>query len=557
LKKHHRSRKHPHPQHPAKVGLVPTLARVFGIWSGIAVIGTLLCVAVMAAAGWMVQRGMLVSNFSQNIANALPPIFLPTLRPPRETGEVVILVLAAPNEKAGATRTAELGDAKSAALPEREEYRQAGFEHDLALLFARELGAAPRFISFSNHEALWRALRRGQGHFAAAGLVANSASNPFTNPVSNSVAYPATNANLAPASATQAQRYSPAYRLAQFRLVGLESTANANKIGTRRVAVVAGSPAQTLVRQLLVTNPKTEIITLPEYTSQDALLKNVVEGNADFALVENTGFAVARRVYTDIAGFASVGKPMNVAWALADARSFDADMEVTAAKFFQKLRANGTLDRLEDRYYGHLHRIGPADTDGILARAETLLPDLQPFFLEAETATGIDWRFLAALAYQESQWDPKATSPTGVRGIMMLTEETASRMGVADRLDPRQSILGGAKYLSLLKGTIPSRIIEPDRTWLALAAYNQGYGHLEDARILAARLKLNPDTWLAVKKAYSMMQQPEVTETLKHGACRGEEAIGLVEAVRNYHEILENLMPPGGASATVIADTIK
>jgi membrane-bound lytic murein transglycosylase F len=140
---------------------------------------------------------------------------------------------------------------------------------------------------------------------------------------------------------------------------------------------------------------------------------------------------------------------------------------------------------------------------------------------------------------------------------MMLTEETASRMEVTDRLDPRQSILGGAKYLSLLKNTIPARIVEPDRTWLALAAYNQGYGHLEDARILAARLKLNPDTWLAVKKAYSMMQQPEVTETLKHGACRGEEAIGLVEAVRNYHEILESLKPPSGASATVIGDTIK
>ncbi len=547
MKKHSRRQRHPHPQHPAKVGLAPSLARLFGIWCGIAVIATLLCVGAMALAGWMVQRGMLVSTFSQNIANALPPIFLPTLRPPRETGEVVILVLAAPNEKASTTRTAELGDTKSPTLPEREEYRQAGFEHDLALLFARELGAAPRFISFSNHEALWRALRRGQGHFAAAGLVSNSVSIPTNNP------------NLAPESATQAQRYSPAYRLAQFRLVGLESTTNANKVGTRRVAVVAGSPAQALVRQLLVTNPKTEIITLPEHTSQDALLKNVVEGNADFALVENTGFAVARRVYTDIAGFASVGKPMNVAWALADARSFDADMEITAAKFFQKLRANGTLDRLEDRYYGHLHRIGPADADGILARTETLLPDLQPFFLEAETATGIDWRFLAALAYQESQWDPTATSPTGVRGIMMLTEETASRMEVKDRLDPRQSILGGAKYLSLLKNTIPARIVEPDRTWLALAAYNQGYGHLEDARILAARLKLNPDTWLAVKKAYSMMQQPEITETLKHGACRGEEAIGLVEAVRNYYEILENLKPPSSASAsaTAIVDAVK
>lgn len=468
----------------------------------------------------MVQRGMLVSTFSQNIANVLPPVFLPTLRPPRETGEVVILVLAAPNEKATATRVAEMLDAKANALPEREEYRQAGFEHDLALLFARELGAQPRFISFSNHEALWRALRRGQGHFAAAGLLQTSV-------------------------AATPQRFGPAYRQAQFRLVAAESIANANKVGARRVAVVQGSPAQNVVRQLQAVHPKADVVALAEHTSQEALLKSVADGAAEFALVDNTGFAVARRAHPDLAGFASVGKPIAVAWALGDTAAFDGDMEVTASKFFQKLRANGTLDRLEDRYYGHLHRVGPADSEAMLERSTTLLPKLTPYFLEAEAATGIEWRFLAALAYQESQWDANATSPTGVRGIMMLTEETAVRMEVKDRLDPQQSILGGAKYLSLLKNTVPSRIPEPDRTWLALAAYNQGYGHLEDARILAARLKLNADTWIDVKKAYTMMHQAEVAETLKHGACRGGEAIGLVEAVRNYFEILEavNLAP--------------
>ncbi len=469
----------------------------------------------------MVQRGMLVNTFSQNIANAIPPIFLPALRPPRETGVVVILVLAAPNEKAAPTRKAELADAKSPELPEREEYRQAGFEHDLALLFARELGAAPRFISFSNHEALWRALARGQGHFAAAGLLsADTQSAPAT------------------------QRYSPAYRQAQFRLVGLESTLTANKVGKRSVAFVAGSPAQTVLKQLKIAHPQAQIITLPEHTSQDSLLKNVQDSSADFALLENIGFAVARRTHTDLAGYGSIGKPIGVAWALAKPETFDADMEITATKFFQKLRANGTLDRLEDRYYGHLHRIGPADADAMLERSYTLLPDLHPYFIEAEAATGIEWRFLAALAYQESQWDPTAISPTGVRGIMMLTEETAARMEVKDRLDPRSSILGGAKYLSLLKNTVPARIPEPDRTWLALAAYNQGYGHLEDARILTARLKLNADTWVDVKKAYLMMQQPEIAETLKHGACRGGEAIGLVEAVRNYFEILEGVNIP-------------
>ncbi len=88
----------------------------------------------------------------------------------------------------------------------------------------------------------------------------------------------------------------------------------------------------------------------------------------------------------------------------------------------------------------------------------------------------MDWRLLAAIGYQESHWDPEASSYTGVRGIMMLTQRTAQQLGLTDRLDPHQSIDGGARYLLRLQGRIPDRIPEPDRTWMALAAYNMGYG---------------------------------------------------------------------------------
>jgi membrane-bound lytic murein transglycosylase F len=127
---------------------------------------------------------------------------------------------------------------------------------------------------------------------------------------------------------------------------------------------------------------------------------------------------------------------------------------------------------------------------------------------------------------------------------MMLTEETADRMKVQNRLDARQSIIGGAQYISLLRDTVPARIPEPDRTWLALAAYNQGYGHLEDARILAARLGLNADAWLDVRKAYPKLREPEFYETLKHGFCRGDEAVQFVENIRNYTDILNRLEKP-------------
>src|SRR3989338_9774435 len=130
-----------------------------------------------------------------------------------------------------------------------------------------------------------------------------------------------------------------------------------------------------------------------------------------------------------------------------------------------------------------------ADAASFISRRNTVLPRYRHLFEEASILTGEDWHLLAALAYQESQWDPLATSSTNVRGMMMLTEDTADRMKVKNRLDARESILAGAQYLALLREQMSDRILEPDRTWMALAAYNQGFGHLEDARILTERAK--------------------------------------------------------------------
>src|SRR6185503_3821369 len=146
-----------------------------------------------------------------------------------------------------------------------------------------------------------------------------------------------------------------------------------------------------------------------------------------------------------------------------------------------------------DRYYGHIERLNQGDVYAFLQRRTSVLPQYRHIFQEAQELTGIDWRLLAALGFQESHWEPLATSPTGVRGLMMLTSETADRMQLTDRLDPRQSILAGAQYLQELKDAMPNRVADPDRTWFALAAYNIGLGHLEDARVLTQRRGGNPD----------------------------------------------------------------
>ena len=205
--------------------------------------------------------------------------------------------------------------------------------------------------------------------------------------------------------------------------------------------------------------------------------------------------------------------------------------------FFAELKRDGTLQRLVERYFSYA-QMPRLDAGVFQQRMKSVLPQYRPLFQHAQEATGIEWRLLAAIAYQESQWDTQATSETGVRGLMQLTEDTARHLGVVDRMDAQAGVLAAAQYLRGLKDKLPARIPEPDRTWLALAAYNIGIAHLEDARVLAQKQKSSPDSWTGVSKALPLLTLPEFYEDAKYGYARGGMPVAFVERVRAYYDIL-------------------
>lgn len=431
------------------------------------------------------------------------------LKAPRVSGELVILTLRGP------TTTEDIPQAGK-----HKDETQTGFEHDLATLFAKELGVVPRFVVMPSYQKLLAALEQGRGHIGAAGLV--------------------------PTVDLRAKfAFGPSYKLVQYQLVYLTDEPRPRSLkdaAGKRVTVIAETPAHDLLRELTGEFPAIAIDVIAHDADADELLRRIETRASDFAVVDSSAFAVSKRVHPDLGVAFNIGRENKIAWAFSPIA--DEDLRTSAVAFFDKLRNNGTLNRLLDRYYGHINRIQAVDAEAILEKIQGVLPKLRPLFHEAQLLTGLDWRIIAAIGYQESHWDPLATSPTGVRGLMMLTEDTADRMKVKNRLDARESILGGAKYIVLLRDLIPIRISEPDRTWLALAAYNQGYGHLEDARVLAQRLKLNADSWLDVRKAYLKLKEPEHYEQLKHGFARGDEAVQFVENVRNYTDIITRLEKP-------------
>ena len=173
-----------------------------------------------------------------------------------------------------------------------------------------------------------------------------------------------------------------------------------------------------------------------------------------------------------------------------------------------------------------------------LRHAERRLPRYLAAFQREAQRRGFSWTLLASQAYQESHWNPRARSYTGVRGIMQLTRATSVSLGVTNRLDPMQSISGGAWHLARLHKQLPAHIQEPDRTWIALAAYNVGMGHINDARRLAFRLGKNPDRWSEFKEILPLLAKRKYYTTLRHGYARGWEPVRYVERIRVYWALL-------------------
>src|SRR5262249_42454461 len=154
-------------------------------------------------------------------------------------------------------------------------------------------------------------------------------------------------------------------------------------------------------------------------------------------------------------------------------------------RFIEHVSMSGRLAKILLEETGDARPFQYEESREFQAHLTERLPRYQPLFQAASAQTGIDWRLLAAIGYQGSKGNALAESADGPLGMMILTYETAYEMGIADRSNVVQNISAGARYFAVVREKIPDRIPEPDRTWFTVAAYNVGFGHLEDARILA------------------------------------------------------------------------
>jgi membrane-bound lytic murein transglycosylase F len=388
----------------------------------------------------------------------------------------------------------------------------AGFEYEMVTAFAQSLGVKPRFVIKDSLGEMLDLLAQGQADLAAAGLThTDGRDDTFL--------------------------FSIPYQFVTQQVVcrrGGKRPRNIEDLVEVSLTVPARSSYAEYLQQLTASYPQLQWQEDPQADTEE-LLERVWLKQLDCTVADSNIVAINRRYYPELTVRFDLSPPQPLAWAMPASAD---DLADAVNQWLDRFKAGEAFSALLDKYYGFIEVFDYVDIRAFKRRIKSRLPRYRKWFEAAAAKYNFDWTLLAAQSYQESHWNPRARSPTGVRGIMMLTRTTAREVGVRNRLNPKQNILGGARYLAGLRKRIPDPVPEPDRDWMTLAAYNVGMGHLYDARELARRLDRNPDRWPDLGEVFPLLSRKQYYKTLKHGYARGREPVIYVQRIRNYQDIL-------------------
>jgi len=413
-----------------------------------------------------------------------------------------------------------------------------GFEYELVKQYAETRGLSLRVKVAFTLEELIGMLSNGEGHIAAAGLTLT----------------PERDSQFLATDSYLVQQPLVIYKSGMSRPRMLENLQN------KDIVALAGSSHVELLKEMKRQLPE---LRWREIRAADTLelMQQVTEEKAELAIIDSVEFRIQQRLFPRLVAALELNGEDGIAWYLPDkpgARTLLEDVN----KFLTQSTENGALEALKERHFGSVEFASRISSFTFQRKVRSELPQWQALIEEVASEYQLDWRLLAAVSYQESHWDPKAKSPTGVRGMMMITQNTAKDLGVKNRLDARESLRGGARFLKNLMRRLPIDIDEPHRTWMALAAYNIGMGHLEDARVLAERAGLDPHRWQDVREQLPKLQNPDIYPTTRYGFARGKEALTYVANIRHYYNTLQlrsmpdnKMQPPLRADDLLTFDT--
>ncbi len=389
---------------------------------------------------------------------------------------------------------------------------EAGPEYEIVKAYADHLGVTPRFIIKHSVEEMLEALATGNGDMASGGL-----------------------------SVTEERKkrflYGPRYQEVHQQVVCRRGGPRPRKIKDLykvQLVVSAGTSYAERLTALKTEHPELNWSTVSG-TDSEQILADIWKKKIECTVMDSTIVAVNQRYYPELKVKFNLGPKDKLAWLLPLGAD---DLREDSMAWFKSFKKTEQFASIQERYYGHEDSFDYVDTSAFIKRIDERYTKFRPLFKSAAETYDLPELLLASQAYQESHWNPKAKSQTGVRGMMMLTLPTAKAMDVSNRLNPEQSIMGGAKYMARLKNLFKKEIEEPDLTWIALAAYNVGLGHMRDAQKLAVLQNKNPAKWHDIKDVLPLLSKKEYYKHLYYGYARGNEPVRYVQRIRVYEQIL-------------------
>jgi len=389
----------------------------------------------------------------------------------------------------------------------------SGPEFDLAQAFADDLGVALVMDPVASISDILPRLVSGKSHMAAAGLSITDTRREYLN-------------------------FGHPYKSVDVHMIyklGTGKPRSLDDLLDRSIEVTANSSHVDLLSTIQTSHPALHWVENADVEVADLLAK-VATGEIDITVADSPDFDIQRHFYPDlrVALDLDIGDP--IAWGFP--KGVGDTLLARADDFLIRSYRNGLLTQVQDRYYGFTKKFDYVGTRNFIRHFKSRLPRYRGMFEEAGNQWDVDWRLLAAIGYQESHWRSQARSPTGVRGIMMLTLATAAYLGLDDRLDPKNSIFGGAQYFARQIERVADTVAEPDRTWMALAAYNVGFNHIKDARTIVEWDGGNPDIWVNISEALPLLSQRKWYSRVPYGYARGWEPVLYVNNIRAYYNIL-------------------
>ncbi len=302
----------------------------------------------------------------------------------------------------------------------------------------------------------------------------------------------------------------------------------------KTIHVRRGTTYQTRLEQIKASGVDISIV-LHDNTPTEELIQMVADRKIKYTVADVTIARLNRRYHPDITIGLDISQKRPLGWAV---RANDPEFLKTVNTFLADVKTRGVQQKIFKKYYSNVEAFDYYDVKKFHQRIDTRLPDFQALIQRECRKYGFDWRLIAAVIYQESHFNPWATSRTGVRGLMQVTADTAKEMGIRNRLHPEQSLKAGIQYLNKLYQRFDDIHDHYQRLLFALASYNVGYGHVRDAQSLAQKHGWNKNRWATLEKTLPMLTQVRHYRTLPHGYARGWEPVHYVKRILTYYDIL-------------------